>query len=162
LKDPAVLMDRGADFPALVKQAWESFGRLVPYNRAIGMELVKADPEWSVVSLPYREEFIGDPESGVVHGGMVSALLDVGAAFSVFSRLKALRMMATLDLRIDYLKPATPGKALVAGAVCHKITSDLAFVRGAAYHESPSDAIASVVGIYIFTDEAPARVVGGL
>lgn len=153
---------RDADFPALARQAWESFGRLVPYNRAIGMELVQADPAWSVISLPYREEFIGDPESGVLHGGIVSALLDVGAAFSVFSRLKALRMMATLDLRIDYLKPATPGKALVAGAVCRKVTADLAFVRGAAYHESPDDPIASVVAIYIFTDEAPARIGGGV
>ena len=149
-------MDQGAGFASLAKQAWERFGRLVPYNRAIGMDLVRADPEWAVVSLPYREEFIGDPDSGVLHGGMVSALLDVGGAFSVFSRLKALKVMATLDLRIDYLKPATPGKALFGGAVCRKVTADLAFVRGAAYHESPDDPIASVVAIYIFMDEMPA------
>ena len=143
------------DLSVLAMQAWERFGKLTPYNRAIGMELERADAEWSTVILPYREEFVGDPETGVLHGGLVSALLDVAGAFSVFSRTQALRMIATLDLRIDYLKPATPGKPLIAGAVCHKVTADLAFVRGAAYHETPNDQIASAVGIYIFTDEAP-------
>lgn len=146
-----------SELSVLAKQAWEQFGKLTPFNRAIGMELGRADPEWSTVILPYREEFVGDPESGVLHGGMVSALLDVAGAFAVFSRIKALRMIATLDLRIDYLKPATPGKPLIAGAVCHKVTADLAFVRGAAYHETPDDQIASAVGIYIFTDEAPVE-----
>ena len=139
-----------------MKEVWERFGRATPYNAAIGMDLVMAPwGPWSL-RLPYRAEFVGDPESGVLHGGMISALLDVTCAFAVFSRLEALKVMATLDLRIDYLRPATPGKEVFALATCHKITSDLAFVRGAVHHDVTDDLIATGVGIYIFTEEAAA------
>lgn len=136
-------------------EVWEQFGRVCPYNAAIGMELIVAPwGPWSL-KLPYRTEFVGDPDSGVLHGGAISALLDVTCAFAVFSRLRALKMMATLDFRIDYLRPATPGKDVFALATCHKTTSDLAFVRGVVHHDAPDDVIATGVGIYIFTD-APA------
>jgi len=139
-----------------MSEVWERFGRLTPYNAALGMELAAAPAgAWSL-KLSYREDFIGDPDSGVVHGGVISALLDVACAFAVFSRLKALRMMATLDLRIDYLRPAAPGKAVFAGASCHKITSELAFVRGVVHHDAPDDVIATGVAIYIFTEGTAA------
>lgn len=138
-----------------LREVWQRFGRATPYNAATGMELIVAPwGPWSL-KLPYRQDFIGDPDSGVLHGGMISALLDVACAFAVFSRLKALRMMATLDLRIDYLRPATPGKDVFALASCHKVTSELAFVRGAVHHDVPEDVIATGVAIYIFTEESP-------
>lgn len=135
-----------------MNEVWEQLGRVPPYNAAIGMELVAAPAGAWKLKLAYREDFIGDPDSGVLHGGVISSLLDVACAFAVISSLKALRMMATLDLRIDYLRPATPGKAVLADATCHKITSDLAFVRGAVYHDVPGDPIATGVAIYVFTD----------
>lgn len=139
-----------------MQEAWEQFGRVTPYNAAIGMELAVAPwGPWSL-RLPYDRALIGDPDGGVLHGGVISALLDVACAFAVFARLKELRMMATLDLRIDYLRPATPEKDVFALASCHKITPDLAFVRGAVHHDVNDDLIATGVGIYIFTDGAPA------
>lgn len=141
--------------PHLLREAWERFGRTTPYNAAVGMELAAAPWGPWAMRLPYRSELVGDPDSGVLHGGMISALLDVGCAFAVFARLKDVKMMATLDLRIDYLRPATPGKDVFALAVCQKITADLAFVRGTVHHDVTDDLIATGVGIYIFTDGAP-------
>lgn len=131
---------------------WRSLAKVVPYNRALGLTLGAAEEEWCTVEIPYQEDLVGDPETGVLHGGVVTALIDVAFGFAVFHRTKAFRQMATLDLRIDYLKPATPGKTLVGGGVCYKVTSQLAFVRGAAYHETPGDPVSTGVGIFMFTD----------
>jgi hypothetical protein len=57
--------------------------------------------------------------------------------------------LATLDLRIDYLRPATPGETIRATAECHKVTANVAFVRGAAFHVSPQDAIAYCTGTFM-------------
>ena len=71
---------------------------------------------------------------------------------AIFVKLNKLRPMATLDLRIDYLKAATPGREILGGAACYKLGHELAFVRGAAYHESPDDPIATSSAIFMFTD----------
>ncbi len=65
------------------------------------------------------------------------------------------RPIATLDLRIDYMKPATPGKDLLARAECYKLTRNVAFVRGVAYHDDPSDPIATSVATFMLS--APDR-----
>lgn len=135
-----------------VDQRWQKFAHVSPYNRELGLLPHSVRPDWCVLKVDYRNALVGNPETRVLHGGVVTALLDVAFGFSIYVKLPELRPMATLDLRIDYLKPATPGKAVLGGAVCYKLTPDLAFVRGCAYHESPDNPIATAVGIYMFTD----------
>jgi uncharacterized protein (TIGR00369 family) len=94
---------------------------------------------------------VGNRASGVVHGGVITALLDSCYGLAIFVRMNVLRAMATLDLRIDYLKAATPGREIYGGAVCYKLGHELAFVRGAAYHDSPDDPIATSSAIFMFT-----------
>ena len=47
-----------------------------PQAKALGLELVSVDPAEAVVKVPYRPELVGDPESGVIAGGVVTTLLD--------------------------------------------------------------------------------------
>ena len=113
------------------------FRDLVPHNRALGMTLVRAEvnPAVAVLQLPYDERLVGNPETGVLHGGVVTALVDAACGASVHFKLQAATPIATLDLRIDYLKPATPGKAVNARAECFKTTHNVAFARAIAYHD---------------------------
>lgn len=134
---------------------WQKYIHASPYNRELGVLPYAAQPDWFVLKVDYKDYLVGDPKTGVIHGGVITALLDVACGFSIFMKLPEIKPMATLDLRMDYLKPATPGRAILGGAVCYKLTSELAFVRGAAYHETPDDPIAMAVGIYMFTSGPP-------
>ena len=80
---------------------------------------------------------------------MVTALIDACSGASVFMKLASPVPIATLDLRIDYLHPATPGRDVFARAECYKITSSIAFVRAVAYHDSPDDPLAASASTFM-------------
>lgn len=139
----------------LIERLDAAFSGLVPHNRALGLKLVDFDREqgMAMMSLPYRAELVGNPDTGVIHGGAITSLLDACSGASVFTRMWSETPVATLDLRIDYLKPATPGHAVLARAICYKMTKNVAFVRANAFHEASGedDPVATAAGTFIIT-----------
>lgn len=122
-----------------------------PHNRALGFSIVEVGTGEGVAKLPYGDHLIGNPDMGLVHGGVITTLMDVTCALSIFSTLDAFQPMATLDLRIDYLKPALPRKDIYGYAHCYKRTRNVAFARGVAYHEDRDDPIANAVATFIMS-----------
>lgn len=137
-------------------EAWNQFLAIAPYTGLLGMQAVSASDSSCVIALPYREDLVGDPDSGVLHGGVITALMDMSFGFAVYFRIKKFIPMATLDLRIDYLRPAQPHRKVYASASCYKVTQELAFVRGHAYDEDSEQPISTSVGIFMFTAGKPA------
>ncbi len=109
----------------------------IPHAEELGMKVESCEPHEVVITAPYRPELVGDPSRGIVFGGVVTTLLDQACGLCVMCSLAEIRAIATLDLRIDYTMPATPGLAMRAYAHCYKVTSNIAFVRGSAYHVDP-------------------------
>lgn len=128
----------------------------VPHAKAVGLALVSVEKGTAIVKLPYDDHLIGNPDTGVVHGGVITTLLDNCCGIAVGMSLGEMRSIATLDLRIDYMKPATPKLDIFARAECYKVTANIAFVRAAAYHVDWSDPIATAVGAFML-DAAGAR-----
>jgi uncharacterized protein (TIGR00369 family) len=124
-------------------------GGAVPHNLALGLRAVDCAPSIAVLELPYSESLVGDPERGVLHGGVVTTLLDATAGTAVYLSGKVPPRIATLDLRIDYLKPALPHRSVFARAECFKVTESIAFVRAIAYQDAEADAIASAAATFM-------------
>ena len=116
-----------------------------PHCARLGMEVVHLAPREATVRLPYRPELVGDPARGVVFGGVITTLLDHASGLAVFCSLPEFKAIATLDLRIDYLRAAEPGCDLVGRVECYKLGAQGAFVRGAAWDRSPDDPFASLL-----------------
>jgi uncharacterized protein (TIGR00369 family) len=115
------------------------------------MVLVSHDDTGSVVRVPYADHLVGDPDTGVVHGGVLTALLDNACGMAVRPAISEEPLsMATLDLRIDYLAAAQPHRDIFAHAVCYKRTRHIAFVRATAYQASIDEPVATCVASFMF------------
>jgi uncharacterized protein (TIGR00369 family) len=123
---------------------------LVPHNRALGIRFVEARSGSITLALPYDERLVGDPTTRVLHGGAITTLMDATCGIAVFIALKEAIQIATLDLRIDYLKPALPDNEVHARAHCFKVTRNVAFVRCETFHaKDASDLVAVANGTFM-------------
>ena len=123
----------------------------VPHSAAVGMRYISHSDDECIVAISYGEHLIGDPDTGVIHGGAITALLD--NASGMIARPKDMprevAAIATLDMRIDYMGPATPRKDVFAKAHCYKRTTNVAFVRAVAYQDTPDDPIAACTATFM-------------
>lgn len=87
------------------------------------------------ISMPWAEELVGDPRTGVIHGGVISTLMDTTGGAAVLSHETGALATATMDLRIDYMRGATPHHRITARATCFHVTRAVAFVRAEAFDE---------------------------
>lgn len=138
------------DFEVLMAQGMA----LVPQIKAAGIEFRSAKAGVAEMAQPWREDLVGYRETGVLAGGAVYVLMDSVSGAAVLSALDQPRRVATLDLRIDYLRPAEPQKTLIGRATCFKVTRHVAFVRGLAFHDDPDDPIAHTIGTFSIRRES--------
>ena len=125
------------------------FMEALPHGKALGMQLVELGDGTAVLRLPFDTRFVGDPETGVLHGGAISALMDTCCGASVIAHPKVMGMTATIDLRIDYLRSATPGEAITARAECFHLTRSVAFVKAEAMDGNSETPIATAAGTFM-------------
>jgi uncharacterized protein (TIGR00369 family) len=125
------------------------FSDTIPHNKALGMKVVAVARGLASMRIEWREDLVGNPETGVLAGGPLTAMLDSCCGMAVATLLKEPKPFATLDLRIDYARPATPGQPVVAEAECYRITRSVAFTRAFAHHGDPKDPIAAAAGTFM-------------
>lgn len=121
----------------------------IPHCRELGLEITSLEPGFAAMRLEYDERLIANPETGVVHGGVISTLLDTVSGLTAMSAISATTPVATLDLRIDYLKPARAGKTIFAEGDCFRLASSVAFVRATAHHGDNTDPIAHCMATFM-------------
>ncbi len=129
------------------------FIQALPHAVSLGMKLEELEEGIAVISMPYDEKLIGDPETGVVHGGAVSALMDTCCGAAVMSHPSNPAGTATIDLRIEYLRAATPGQTITTRAHCYHVTRSVAFVRATAVDEDSDNPVASATGTFTVEDK---------
>lgn len=127
------------------------------HTHALGLTYIGREGERVRLMAPYRPEFVGDPETGVLSGGLVTALLDHVGGLAAWVAMDAFVPIATLDLRVDYMRPATPGRDLLAEARCYRLTRSIAFVRAWAFEDDPSDPVAAAQSAYVLSEPRVSR-----
>ena len=129
-----------------------SYVRQVGHGGALGIAYHDHGEDWAELSLPYAEQLIGVAESGIIASGPIISLMDMATSIAIWIRLGMFRHQATLDLRVDYLRPARPGETIIGRGECYGVTKSVGFVRGLAHDGDPNDPVAHVSGTFMFTD----------
>lgn len=132
------------------------FIQALPHSRALGMQVLSIGNGKAEIAMDYDTRFIGDPATGVLHGGAVSALMDTASGAAVMCHPSAPMSTATLDLRIDYMRPAVPGQRITARADCYHVTKSVAFIRVSATDDDQSRPVATGTGAFTLNQSAEA------
>ena len=136
--------------PAL-REMVEHFAVALPHCKALNMRMDLIEDAHVVMSMPYDDFLIGDPSTGVIHGGAISALMDSCGGASVFTHPENSSASVTLDLRIDHMRSAKPGERIFAEANCFHVTRTVAFVRVVAWAgDQKGEPTATATGAFSF------------
>lgn len=124
-----------------------------PHAKALNLKLVSAAASTVVIQLPSSEAIIGDPVNRTIHGGAITTLLDTACGAAIFQTQNNFRAMATLDLRVDHMRPASADIAINAHADCYRLTHTIAFVRATLYTNDINQPIATAMGSFVRSNE---------
>ncbi|HHL42552.1 MAG TPA: PaaI family thioesterase, partial [Hellea balneolensis] len=137
-----------------LKNLWDMAPMFVegtPHAKFLGIKFVAVDIGRATLSLPYQEKLIGNTQTGVLHGGVLTTLLDQASGLAAVSAFLEMKPVATLDLRIDYMRAANPEKTVIAEAHAYKATKHIAFVRAIAHEGDPDDPVATSQASFMTT-----------
>lgn len=121
------------------------------HTHALGFAYEGLEGDRVRLRVPWREDLVGDPDTGVLAGGLVTALLDHVGGLAVWIALDRFEPIATLDLRVDYMRAAEPRRDLIAEARCYRLTHSIAFVRAWAFEDGPDDPVAAAQAAYMLS-----------
>ena len=125
--------------------AWtQAFISGIPYAMASGMTLTDIGPGRCSLLLPARSTWTGDAERKLIHPGCLSVLADTACGVAVGCAMEQIEPYATLDLRMDYLRPPVAETDLICHAECHRLSRSVAFVRGEVWQRDRADPVAGV------------------
>ena len=125
--------------------------RRVGHGRALGLEYRGSGPNWMELCLPWREELVGVPATGVLASGAIVSLIDTASGGSVWMKLGHFVPIVTVDLRLDYMRPAIKGETVIARCECVKLTRQIAFVRGIAHGGDEAHPIAQSAATFMLS-----------
>jgi len=138
--------------------------RPFPHTNSLDVTFYKYDEDSGKISLkmPYHESLVGNPDTGVIHGGAITTLLDTCCGAAVAICIADESVSPTLDLRIDHMTAAEPHKAIIAEAEVYRMTKSIAFVRGCAIEEGSGIVLANAVATFMLMEQQNKRFMGGL
>jgi uncharacterized protein (TIGR00369 family) len=143
-----------SEAPALAfdPERFTAYASRVGHGGALGILYLDHGVDWVELGLDYSEKLVGVAETGVLASGPIVSLMDMATSMAIWVRLGRFRHQVTLDMRVDYLRPAAPGRRIVGRGECYGVTRSVGFVRGIAHDGEREDPVAHVTGTFMFTD----------
>ena len=138
-----------ADAPSFDPATMAQYMFAGSHNGFLGLAYASHGEDWVELELPWREDLLGESDRSVLASGPIISLMDMASGMAIWTRLGAFRPVATLDLRVDYLRPAHERRAVFGRSECYRLTRSAAFVRGFAHDGDPADPVASMAGVFM-------------
>ncbi|MFV9670802.1 thioesterase family protein [Pantoea sp. ARC607] len=138
----------------------EIFVYHMPFNQALGLELMRLDADYAEISFSNKSMLVGNQVQQILHGGVIAAVLDVAAGMVCVSNALTrqesiseadlrhrLSRMGTIDMRVDYLRPGR-GERFTATSSLLRAGNKVAVAR-VELHNQQGDYIATATATYL-------------
>lgn len=135
----------------------KTFARAVPHVAELGIKVSEISEQQVVAELPYREDWLGDIERGVIHTGVITTLVDSICGIALLAKLGSFEAIATLDLRMDYLRPALRDRPLRCRAHCYRLSSHIAFMSASVWQDDETTPVAQSQSVFMRGSHSPRR-----
>ena len=139
---------KAALFRPVLKMAMERVG----HGKLLGFNITKVARGQVTLTCPYDSKTVGNPLTGVVHGGIIVSLLDTCCGAAAMSAMGKPLVAPTMDLRLDYMHAATPNEPIFVSGTVYKTTSSVIFCRGMAWQQDENNPIAHCVATFMRLD----------
>lgn len=113
--------------------------------------------DWVELMLPWRADLLGEDDRPVLASGPIVSMMDMASGLCIWTKMGAFEAVATLDLRVDYQRPARDRASVYGRAECYRLTRSAAFVRGVAHDGDPADPVAHIAGVFMSIRRDPRR-----
>jgi uncharacterized protein (TIGR00369 family) len=115
----------------------------------LGIEYRAHGEDWVDMALPWREDLVGDPRTEILASGPIISMMDIATGCAIWTKIGYFTSMVTVDLRIDYMRPARPRATVIGHGEVYKVTRSMFFVRGIAHDGDADDPVAHVAGQFL-------------
>ena len=115
----------------------------------LGLRYGDHGEDWVELELPWREDLLGEEDRHVLASGPIVSMLDMASGMSIWITRQAFAPIATLDLRVDYQRPARARSSVTGRVECYRNTRSAAFVRGIAHDGDIEDPVATMAGVFM-------------
>ncbi|MFC3282975.1 PaaI family thioesterase [Litchfieldella rifensis] len=112
------------------RAALTRFVQAIPHTRELGLEVRDVAPPSVTMRLPWHRDLLGDEPRGLVHGGVLTMMLDTLCGSAVLCGLPTPEVCPTLDLRVDHYRPGVAGYDLLGAARVVRVTESMVFTEG--------------------------------
>lgn len=143
MSEPGAKFDAAKAAPFLSSRA---------HNGWLGLRYHSHGEDWVELELPWRADLLGEDGREVLASGPIISLMDMASGLSIWTALGSFRAIATLDLRVDYTRPARERSSVFGRAQCYRSTRSAFFIRGYAHDGDPDDPVAHVQGVFMNID----------
>lgn len=127
----------------------QGFIDATPHAAVCGMQVTESTGESVELLLPFREDWLGDTERRIIHTGVIAVLIDSACGAAILGAMGHFEPIATIDLRIDYLRSARRDLPLHCRARCLRLTSTIAFAQATAWQDQPDEPVAIAQGAFM-------------
>lgn len=144
----------------IVSLIHEIFTEKVPFNEWLGLKIESISPNLVKTSFEMRHDLLGNSKRSMLHGGIVSSVLDATGGLAVFISIlekmqvktleetkRVARSFSTIDLRVDFLRPGI-GKRFAVSAYPLR-TGKKVVVTRSELHNEEKDLIAAGIASYL-------------
>ncbi len=133
------------------------FAEVVPHAKEIGLEVISVTAEAVELRLPYRDSWLGDIHHRIINTGALTVLADSACGMAVLSQMERFQPIATVDLRMEYLRPAVADAAVHCRAECYHMTTYISFARAVLWQDDPKRPVAQTQGVFMMGRKRPGK-----